>query len=147
MTVKRIAWTGAILALGLLAGASCKSGSPTAPTPPVDNTAVKDDPSFAADIQSIFSNSCALSGCHGASAAGGLILIQGQSYANLVNVKSGGEPDKVRAIPNDATNSYIVIKVEGRQSVGSKMPLSGTALSANQIQNIKNWISKGAKNN
>ena len=48
--------------------------------------------------------------------------------------------------PGDAANSYIVIKLEGRQTVGAKMPLGGS-LDAISLQNIKNWINKGAKNN
>jgi hypothetical protein len=78
---------------------------------------VKEDPSFSSDIQSIFSNNCISSGCHNAGAS------------------------------NDATNSHIVIKLEGRQTNGGRMPLGGTALHANTIQNIKNWINRGAKNN
>jgi len=139
------AWLAVIVSLSLVALADCKSSStPTQPTPDVT---LKDDPSFASDIQAIFSANCALSGCHNASAASGLVLSQGLAYANLVNVKSSGEPAKIRVIPNDATNSYLVIKIEGRQSVGGRMPLSASALSANRIQNIKNWINRGAKDN
>ena len=125
----------------LLSG--CSSDSATNTTPP---PAVKEDPSFAADIQSIFSNRCISSGCHNAGAAGGLVLLQGQSFANLVNVPATQEAGKTRVIPSDSANSYIVIKLEGRQTNGSRMPLGGT-LDSNSIQNIKNWIDKGAKNN
>jgi hypothetical protein len=122
----------------------CGSDSPSnTETPPM----LIDDPSFTSDIQTIFINNCISSGCHNAGAAGGMVLLQGQAYANLVNVASSQEPDKTRVIPNDATNSYIVIKLEGRQTNGSRMPLGGAALHANTIQNIKNWINKGAKNN
>jgi len=122
----------------------CGSYSPTSPQPP---SIVKEDPSFASDIQPIFSQSCISSSCHGNSAAAGLILLQGQSYANLVDVPSTQEPGKRRVIPNDATNSYLVIKLEGRQTNGGRMPLGESALNANSVQNIKNWINKGAKNN
>jgi hypothetical protein len=50
-------------------------------------------------------------------------------------------------LPSNAANSNIVVKIEGRQSVGTQMPQGRGALSADQIQNIKNWIAKGAKNN
>jgi len=76
-----------------------------------------------------------------------MVLLQGQSYANLVSVTSTQEPAKTRVIPNDATDSYLVVKLEGRQTNGGRMPLGGSALNANSIQNIKNWIDKGAKNN
>lgn len=134
-----------LLGLGLaavLAGATvCKTAGSSGPS-----DTPKDDPSFAADIQPIFTSSCALSSCHAGAAAGGLNLASGQSYNNLVNVASTGEPNRIRVVPNDATNSYLVVKLEGRQTVGSKMPLGGS-LSATALQNIKNWVNKGAKNN
>jgi hypothetical protein len=43
-------------------------------------------------------------------------------------------------------NSYLVIKLEGRQTVGTRMPQAGS-LPTNALQNIKNWIDKGAKDN
>jgi hypothetical protein len=46
----------------------------------------------------------------------------------------------------DASNSYLVIKLEGRQTIGVKMPL-GSSLDAVSLQNIKNWINKGANHN
>jgi len=142
---KYIGSLGAFLAvLTIIFLSHCSSDSSTNPEPP---PAVKDDPSFAADIQSIFTNNCISPGCHNAGAAGGMVLLQGQSYANLVNVASTQEPGKTRVIPTDATNSYIVIKLEGRQTNGSRMPMGGGALNSNSIQNIKNWIDKGAKNN
>lgn len=122
----------------------CGGSSPTSPEPP---TTVKDDPSFSSDIQAIFTQSCISSGCHGSAASAGLVLLQGQSYASLVNVASTQEPGRIRVIPNDAANSYLVIKLEGRQSNGGRMPPGGAALNANSVQNIKNWINQGAKNN
>jgi len=108
---------------------------------------VKPNPSFANDIQPIFSSSCALSSCHNSgSAQAGLNLTQGQAYANLVNVNSTQVPGLMRVLPSDADNSYIVIKLEGRQTVGGRMPLSGS-ITNTQLQNIKNWINNGAQNN
>ena len=144
MSRKQISAVYFFLALSFILSSFCKKGTPTQPEPPVT---VKDDPSFASDIQVVFTASCALSGCHNASASAGLNLSQGQAYNNLVNVLSTQEPPKVRVVPNDATNSYLVIKLEGRQTVGGRMPLGGSALNANHIQNIKNWINKGAKDN
>jgi hypothetical protein len=130
----------AVLAIVLLT--HCSSSTTTTETPP----SIKDDPSFSSDIQSIFNNNCISSGCHNAGAAGGMVLLQGQSYTNLVNVASTQEPGKTRVIPNDSANSYIVIKLEGRQTSGNRMP-SGGSLDSNSIQNIKNWVDKGAKDN
>ena len=56
------------------------------------------------------------------------------------------EAGKIRVIPGNAQDSYLVIKIEGRQGVGSRMPVGG-ALDAVDITNIRNWINEGAKNN
>ena len=50
-------------------------------------------------------------------------------------------------IPNDAQNSYLVIKIEDRQTVGTRMPQGGNALDSIDVSNIRNWINQGAKNN
>jgi hypothetical protein len=133
----------ALILAAVLAFASwmCKSSS----TPSVPDQ-VKENPSFASDIQPVFTNSCSTSGCHGGTGQVGLVLSAGQSYALLVNVDSTQEPPMKRVVPSDAVNSYLVIKLENRQTVGSRMPPSG-ALSATSLQNIKNWINKGANNN
>lgn len=76
-----------------------------------------------------------------------MTLVQGQSYSNIVNVSSTEDLTRKRVLPFDADDSFLVIKVEGRQSVGARMPASKDRLSDTQIQNIKNWINKGAKDN
>ncbi|MCU0288579.1 MAG: hypothetical protein MUF15_19580 [Acidobacteria bacterium] len=103
--------------------------------------------SFANDIQVIFTNHCSISGCHNsASARAQLVLDEGQAYANLVNVTSTREPNYKRVFPSDAYHSYIVIKLEGRQMVGSRMPLTGS-ITDTQLKKIKIWINDGAENN
>ncbi len=125
---------------------TCKSpNQPNGGGDPGDTA--KEDPSFAADIQAIFNANCVSGGCHNATASAGLNLSQGQAYNNLVNVDSTSEPTFKRVLPNDAQNSYLVMKIEGRQNVGGRMPLNRTPLSTVQIQNIKNWINKGANQN
>jgi hypothetical protein len=104
------------------------------------------NPGFAQHIQPIFNSSCSLSGCHNATASGGMNLSEGQAYGNIVNVASTSEPNFMRVTPSDADNSYIIIKLEGRQNVGARMPLTGS-LSQNDIRTIKNWINNGAQNN
>ena len=123
---------------------TCKS--PNQPDPDPGETA-KENPSFATDIQAIFNSNCVGGGCHNATASAGLILSQGQAYNNLVNVDSTSEPNFKRVLPNDAQNSYIVMKLENRQTVGGRMPLNRSPLTTVQIQNIKNWINKGAIQN
>ncbi len=130
------------MALAEIFLASCKSS--TSPQPP---GIILADPSFANDIQTIFNNNCLNISCHGASAQGRLTLFQGQSYVNLVNVPSIEDMTKYRVLPFDADDSFLVIKIEGRQAVGARMPASKDRLNDTQIQNIKNWINRGAKDN
>jgi hypothetical protein len=107
---------------------------------------IKASPSFAADIQEIFTRiGCTASGCHGGS-AGGLTLGSNAStnHASLVGVQSS--VGDVYVIENDAVNSYLVKKLEGTGS-GSRMPIGGSALGNIDLTNIKNWINSGAANN
>jgi hypothetical protein len=121
-------------------------GNGTPGTPDIPETVIS-DPSFSGDIQPIFSNNCAVSGCHNSTAQAGLNLSQGLALANIVNVASTQDPSKMRILPADAANSYLVIKIEGNQTVGDRMPQGRSALSSVRIQNIKNWVDRGAKNN
>ena len=108
---------------------------------------VKEDPSFSADIQGIFeSEGCANGACHGVGASAGLNLERGMAYANLVGVAATQEGFE-RVTAEKAAESYLIIKLEGRQQVGSRMPPSGNPLDGIHMGNLKNWINKGAKNN
>ncbi len=124
-------------------------GNGTPGTPDIPETVIS-DPSFSTDIQPIFTNNCALSGCHNSTAQAGLILSQGLALANIVNVDSTQDtqrPVRKRVLPSDAANSYLVIKIEGNLTVGDRMPQGRSPLSSVRIQNIKNWVDRGAKNN
>ena len=68
------------------------------------------------------------------------------TYNNLVNVASPNSGE-VRVIPGNATDSYLVKKLEGRQSIGVRMPNGQSALDQTDLTNIKNWINQGANNN
>lgn len=104
------------------------------------------NPAFGANIQEIFSRrGCASANCHGTSALGSLTLTSGSSYTSLVNIDATGDPSKKRVTPNDAQNSYLVMKVEGR--AGDRMPLGLGTLDNIDIANIRNWIDTGAPNN
>jgi hypothetical protein len=50
-------------------------------------------------------------------------------------------------IPGDPDGSYLMIKLEGRQSVGDRMPQTGSPLDSIDLTNLRNWISQGALNN
>ena len=105
------------------------------------------DPSFGSVIQEIFTRKgCSASSCHGSSQQAGMDLRSGSAYANLVNVIAT-QSSVARVIPGNANDSYIIVKVEGRQTVGQRMPLGGAALDNIDLTNLKNWINQGAKNN
>ncbi|HKJ93647.1 MAG TPA: hypothetical protein VJ957_10775 [Longimicrobiales bacterium] len=145
----------AVTALVCLALAACSS-SPTSSSSGGGNggdnggstRVVLSDPSFSTNIQEIFDRrGCAGSSCHGTAKQANLDLTKGNAYAALVNIQSTDEPDKTRVIPGDTANSYLVIKLEGRQSFGVRMPNGQAPLDSIDMANIKNWIQNGAKNN
>lgn len=125
----------------------CSSDSPSEPDIE-DPRVVKQNPSFATDIQEIFTrNGCATSGCHGgASGSGGLNLGASSAWDALVGVTATAEPIP-RVIPGNANDSYLVIRLEGRQTVGDRMPLGGTPLDDIDLTNVRNWIAQGAQRN
>jgi hypothetical protein len=130
------------LLLVLIVGvAACGSDSPTAPTPA---SAIM--PTLSSIQSVVFNDSCA--GHHGDHATeADLDLTAGESYDNLVNVPSIQVAfDLVE--PNDAENSYLVHKLDGRAGiVGVQMPVGGPFLSQADIDVIKQWINAGAQNN
>jgi hypothetical protein len=131
-----------ILVFGVAACSGGSGGDGTVPTSPPP-------PPFGANFSEIQSNvftpTCATSGCHvGAGAPQGLRLDEANSYALLVGVASSEVPSVLRVAANDPTNSYLIQKLEGMASVGSQMPLNGTALDQSDIDIIRQWISDGA---
>jgi len=136
----------AALAL-VLAGSAC--GDSTGPGE--NGREVLANPSFATHVNEILQrNGCAAGGCHGAPNATGtareLTASAATNYTAIVNVAAVSETfDLVE--PGNADDSYIVIKVEGRQTQGARMPLGGTPLDAIDVGNLRNWINNGAPNN
>lgn len=134
-----------ILSVLVILPVSCKS--------PASSPAVQDPgggsgsgTSFAANVQPLFNAKCTI--CHsGTAPTAGLDLSSGNAYTNTVNVDSSQDPAKKLILPFDADNSYIIIKTEGRQTVGERMPAGTGDLTANEIQTIKAWINEGAQNN
>ena len=134
------------IASGVLLGACSSDSDPVSPPPPLTppDTALT-NPSFATDIQTIFNqNGCTQGQCHGSDPGqADLNLAAGRSYGELVDVQATQEPQFIRVVPNDADVSYLIIKLEGRQTQGDQMG----ELSTPTIQTIKNWINNGAPNN
>jgi hypothetical protein len=94
-------------------------------------------------VNSLFiAKGCTAGSCHGGG-QGGMTLpgVAADDYAAIVNVPATADPSFFRVKPNDAVNSYLVMKVEGR--AGNRMPL-GAPLSADEITIIRNWIDAGA---
>ena len=124
--------TGAVFII-VFAISGCYKTTTLVLTPPVtQDTATI---SFSADIQPIFTASCALSGCH---VAGAKVpnLTAGIAYQAL---QDGGY-----VIANDPDNSQLMLWLTGKKTPG--MPLGN---SPNQEINTKvyAWIFQGAKNN
>ena len=60
-------------------------------------------------------------------------------------MEAASEPSFLRVEPGDPDNSYVIIKLEGRQSVGARMPLGAPFLDNIDLTNIRNWNSQGAR--
>jgi hypothetical protein len=108
------------------------------------------EPKLSSIQSNIFSTTCAVSGCHlGASAPLGLDLSAGSSFAKLVGVPSGQVPALKRVDPSKPDDSYLIAKIEGNAKMlagTQRMPFGRAALSAEQINAIRQWISAGAAN-
>jgi hypothetical protein len=116
---------------------------PTIYSDPGDATVV--NPSFAHDIQPIFTARCALAGCHITPTDANLHLVLKDaptSYAHLVNVQSEEFPSAVRVAPGNSAVSYLMAKLDA-----GEMPKQGPMLSQGTRDTIRNWIDLGAADN
>ena len=98
---------------------------------------------------SVFTPSCAVSGCHtgpaGNTLPAGMDLSSADaSFASLVGVSSLQVPGLSRVTANDPDNSYLVQKIEGTAASGARMPLGGGVLDQALVDDIRQWISNGA---
>jgi mono/diheme cytochrome c family protein len=105
-------------------------------------------PSFRRDIVPLLKQHCAA--CHlTGEEPGNMALYPDAAYKTLVGVPSTESP-LLRVKPKDPDASYMVSKLEGTQleagGKGARMPLDGGYLSAEDIQRIRDWISRGAPN-
>ncbi len=106
---------------------------------------------IAATLQSIqdnvFTPKCA--GCHtgtGATLPGSMNLASaGASRTSLVGVASVEVPALQRVFAGNATDSYLIRKLEGTPGiVGERMPRFGPYLDQPTIDMIRQWINDGA---
>ena len=145
--------TFSALAVGLFLAACGGDDGPTAPIDDNDDDlgggapVILDSPSYSQNIWEIYQRrGCTTSGCHGGGAGGLTMSTAANSYANMVGVASTGTGE-ILIVAGDAANSYLVKKLEGTQTAGSRMPLGANPLNNVDLTNIKNWINQGAQNN
>lgn len=132
------------------AGCDEKLSSITGPTPDLA-------PSLGAIQRTIFnvtdsSGRLGCIGCHtdqGRNPLGGLVLLEGRAYQQLVGRASTGRAGATLVIPGDPDNSYLVKKLEGSADIaGVRMPRgNGPFLTEGQMLVIRKWIRDGAANN
>lgn len=100
-------------------------------------------PSYADDIQPIFTASCGGSACHIGGTTNGVNLT---THAQVI-ASRGAQYRRLVVTPLDADGSALVDKISGSPDFGVRMPSSRAALSGTQIGLIRAWIDDGAKNN
>lgn len=121
-------------------------GCPSAPTP---------TPTIAARLANIqvdiFTPRCAIPTCHDSQyASGNLVLDAQHAYGQLVgiapDVDAAAAAGMLRVDPGHPENSFLISKLEGPPlGQGSRMPLTGDPLTADQVQLIADWIAAGAQ--
>ncbi|MEM7416198.1 MAG: hypothetical protein AAF389_11915 [Gemmatimonadota bacterium] len=137
-----------------VAAAAC---GPNGPTRPVadretvnDNREVFETPSFATDINEILQRrGCSGHNCHGHPGGRAELSLNEDAafnYAQLVGRSAVSEAYEL-VLPNHPDSSYLVIKLEDRQTVGFQMPLGADPLDSIDLANVRNWIATGAPNN
>jgi hypothetical protein len=124
--------------------------------------------SLSLDVQPIFSASCASAFCHGSPLGAPMSLLPSDAFNSLVGVASCEAPSLQRVNAGHSAASYLLVKIEGTQSViqsaggcatctfpagstgncGARMPLGGPPyLSDAEIQLIRDWVDEGAADN
>jgi hypothetical protein len=147
MDPRRSTFFGCALVIGLTACGD-SSTEPVGESPATPQRVILAAPSFATNINEIFQRrGCSSGSCHG-NGTGGMTLGTSapSNYAAIVGVQASSE-DFLRIAPGDAENSYIMIKVEGRQTEGQRMPRGAAPLDSIDLTNLRNWITNGAPNN
>jgi mono/diheme cytochrome c family protein len=110
------------------------------------------EPKLSSIQQEIFDESCNASSCHGSGKKGDLDLVAGNSFEQLVGVRSTADkknvPPFLRVKPGSPDSSILFIKIIAPDtSQGEVMPKGTDKLSQNSIDAIRQWILDGAPNN
>ena len=104
---------------------------------------------FAWIQANVFTPSCAVGGCHHASAAGAghLSLDTGLAHTELVNTASTSATSWMRVVPSDTAKSYLLVAIgaqSGPRPSDGLMPLGSPPLCAAEVDAIRRWIEAGA---
>ncbi|MFM7142316.1 MAG: PQQ-binding-like beta-propeller repeat protein [Alphaproteobacteria bacterium] len=108
-------------------------------------------PTFTAIWNEIFvPTGCNTGSCHGGGAGGLSMASKDEAWRDLVNVVSDGpacaSTGLVRVVPGDPDASLLVDKIAVRPPVcGSAMPFAGP-LDSKQVEQVREWIRRGAAN-
>lgn len=72
--------------------------------------------------------------------------MSGFDTSTLKSIRRGGNTSGLRIlVAGDPTSSVMVMKLEGRQTTGVRMPKGETPWAAQDIATLRQWISEGAQ--
>jgi hypothetical protein len=132
---------------------------------PADFNATTPTVSFKTDVAAIFPGSCAFTSCHGSETGSNQANLYlgsdtARVYTGLVGVMSTKYPSMARVKASDATNSYLMHKIDGDSCTlpscngdcANTMPADEPVDSANLLavdkrDTVRRWILQGAQNN
>ncbi len=98
---------------------------------------------FSGIQENVFTPTCAVSGCHNGTNFPD--LREGKAYNSLVNQSSLQNPSMLLVKAGDASNSYLMDKLNGEGT--TSMPKGMNQLERSVRDSITAWINKGAPNN
>ena len=107
--------------------------------------------SLARDVQPIFDAKC--TNCHAENAFAvrsgiPLLLTEGLSHEEMVNVPSAVDDSLTFVVPGDPDASYLIEKMASDAPTrGTRMPLFGAPLTDDELETIRVWIQEGAADN
>ena len=110
------------------------------------------EPKLSSIQREIFDESCDAPSCHGSGKKGNLSLVAGNSFAQLVDVRSTADkktaPPFLRVKPGSPDSSLLFVKIIAPDTnQGEVMPKGTDKLTQNNIDAIRQWILNGAPNN
>ena len=110
------------------------------------------EPKFSSIQHEIFDEHCSAPSCHGSGMKGGLSLIAGNSYNQLIGIAGSLDkkniPPFVRVLPGKPDSSFLFVKITlPDSSQGEIMPKGSDRLSQKKIEAVRQWILDGAPDN